>query len=42
MYEDIHLETIRDMRDEFGCEVGISDHALENDAAVAAISLEPQ
>ena len=39
MYEDIHLETIRDMRNEFSCEVGISDHALENDAAVAAISL---
>ena len=39
MYEDIHLETIRDMKNELSCEVGISDHALENDAAIAAVAM---
>ncbi|NYI43879.1 N-acetylneuraminate synthase [Nocardioides aromaticivorans] len=37
--EDSHLLTIPDLRERFGCEVGLSDHSLGVGVAVAAVAL---
>ncbi|MCE2517195.1 MAG: pseudaminic acid synthase, partial [Alphaproteobacteria bacterium] len=37
--EDSHLGTIRDMRERFDCEIGLSDHTLDNTAAITSIAL---
>lgn len=37
--EDYHLGTIRDMRDRFNCEIGLSDHTLDNVAAITSVAL---
>lgn len=37
--EDSHLLTIPDLRERFGCEVGLSDHSLGIGVAVAAVAL---
>ncbi len=37
--ENSHLRTIPNMREMFGCEVGLSDHTLGIGAAVAAVAL---
>jgi len=37
--EDYNLKTIVDMRERFGCEVGLSDHTIDNTAAIASIAL---
>ena len=36
--EDSHIMTLPDMRERFGCEVGLSDHTLGVGAAVAAVA----
>jgi pseudaminic acid synthase len=36
---DLNLQTIKDLKKRFNCEVGISDHSLGIGAAIAAISL---
>ncbi|MCM1398915.1 MAG: pseudaminic acid synthase [Clostridium sp.] len=38
-YEDIHLKTMVNMRETFGCEVGLSDHSLGSCVPVAAVAL---
>jgi pseudaminic acid synthase len=37
--EDTNLATIPDLRARFGCEVGLSDHTMGNEVAVAAVAL---
>src|SRR5680860_42387 len=37
--DDSNLATIPDMRERFGCEVGISDHTMGVGASVAAVAL---
>jgi pseudaminic acid synthase len=37
--KDSHLRTIAHIREEFGCEVGVSDHTLGIGAALAAVAL---
>ena len=37
--EDYNLETISDMQKQFGVPVGLSDHTLDNSAAIAAVAL---
>lgn len=37
--EEMNLLTIPDMAERFGCEVGLSDHTLTNEASLAAVSL---
>ena len=37
--KDMHLSTIPDMRTRFGVDVGLSDHTLGTDVAIAAIAL---
>ena len=37
--DDINLRTVVDMRDRFGCEVGLSDHTAGIGVAIAAIAL---
>lgn len=37
--EDSHLRTIPDLRERFGCQVGLSDHSLGVGVAVAAVAL---
>lgn len=36
---DMHLATIPDMRKRFGVQVGLSDHTLDTDVAIAAVAL---
>ncbi len=36
---DSHLQTIPDMRRQFKCPIGLSDHTLGNGASIAAVSL---
>ena len=36
---DYHLGTIQDMRKRFDCEIGLSDHTLDNTAAITSIAL---
>ena len=38
-YEDINLKTMVNMRETFGCEVGLSDHSLGSCVSVAAVAL---
>lgn len=38
-YEDINLKTMINMRETFGCEVGLSDHSLGSCVSVAAVAL---
>lgn len=38
-YEDINLSTMVNMRDTFGCIVGLSDHSLGSAVSVAAVAL---
>lgn len=38
-YEDINLKTIPNMAETFDCIVGLSDHTLGNEVAVAAVAL---
>lgn len=38
-YEDMNLRTITNMRDTFGCIVGVSDHSMGSAAAGAAVAL---
>ena len=37
--KDMHLSTIPDMRKRFGVSVGLSDHTISNDSAIAAVVL---
>lgn len=37
--EDADLNTIPDMRERFGCDIGLSDHTLGNDVVLGAIQL---
>jgi N-acetylneuraminate synthase len=37
--EEMHLRTLPDMAERFGCPVGLSDHTLGHTAAVAAVAL---
>lgn len=39
---DMNLRSIPDMKKRFGCAVGLSDHSMGHDAAVAAVSLGAQ
>lgn len=39
VYEDMNIAVIPDMRDRFGCEVGLSDHSLGYVADVVAVSM---
>lgn len=39
LYEDIYLETIQNMQREHNCVVGLSDHTLSSEVAVASIAL---
>lgn len=38
-YEDVNLSVINNMRETFGCEVGISDHSLGTEVAIASVAL---
>ncbi|MDE6025333.1 MAG: pseudaminic acid synthase [Lachnospiraceae bacterium] len=38
-YEDINLKTMVNMKETFGCEVGLSDHSLGSSVPVAAVAL---
>lgn len=38
-YQDINLRTIPNMKDVFGCNVGISDHSFGTSVAIAAIAM---
>lgn len=38
-YEDINLKTMLNLKETFGCEVGLSDHSLGSCVAVAAVAL---
>lgn len=40
--EDMHLNTIRDMKKKFGCRVGLSDHSLGVVASVMAVAYGAQ
>ena len=38
-YEDINLRTLVNLKETFGCEVGLSDHTLSSSVAIAAVAL---
>jgi pseudaminic acid synthase len=37
--EEMNLKTIAHMRDSFGCPIGLSDHTLEPEVSIAAVSM---